>query len=48
MSPRARSGVKYALAALGVILLLIGVSLGEYATVFKKAASICFECIGIG
>lgn len=33
---------------LGIILLLIGLFMGNYRDVFMKATKICYECIGIG
>lgn len=33
---------------LAVVLLAIGVANQEHADVFRKAISICLECIGIG
>ena len=34
--------------AVGVLLILFGIWKGEPDTVWKKAANICMECIGIG
>lgn len=31
-----------------MILMIVGLSLGEYAYVLEKAISICLSCIGIG
>ena len=36
------------LFGLFVVLMIVGLSLGEYAYVLEKAISICLSCIGIG
>ena len=36
------------LFALFVVIMVVGLSLGEYAYVLEKAVSICLSCIGIG
>lgn len=36
------------LFALFVVIMVVGLSLGEYAYVLEKAISICLSCIGIG
>lgn len=40
--------VKYAVLGFGLVLLGLGIYTGDLATVFRKAATICMECIGIG
>ena len=40
--------LKYVLLAAAVCLLLVGILNGDAAVVFRKAAAICLECIGIG
>ena len=35
-------------AVLGLAMMGLGLYRGEAAVVFKKAVSICMECIGIG
>lgn len=35
-------------AVLGLAMMGFGIYRGELAVVFKKAVSICLECIGIG
>ena len=34
--------------AAGVILLAVGIFLGDTTVIFRKAVFICMECIGIG
>jgi hypothetical protein len=36
------------LFALFVVIMIAGLSLGEYASVLEKAVTICLSCIGIG
>jgi hypothetical protein len=36
------------LFALFVVIMVVGLSLGEYGYVLEKAVSICLSCIGIG
>lgn len=38
----------YVLLAGGLLLAFAGILRGEAAAVWEKAASICFQCIGIG
>lgn len=35
-------------AALGIGMMIYGISRGEMAVVLTKAINICLECIGIG
>ena len=37
-----------AILVLGAVLTAVGVWRGEAETVFRKAVSICMECIGLG
>ena len=43
-----RKVIQGGLMLLGVIMIGIGISRGEMATVLIKAVYICLECIGIG
>lgn len=43
-----KNHVACALILLGVILLAIGVGQAEHQIVFRKAVTICMECIGLG
>ncbi|MDO5809184.1 MAG: CD1871A family CXXC motif-containing protein [Lachnospiraceae bacterium] len=36
------------LAAVGLAMVIFGISRGEMNVVFTKAINICMECIGIG
>jgi len=36
------------LFAVSIALVLVGLKLGEYATVLEKAVTVCLDCIGIG
>jgi hypothetical protein len=36
------------LFAASVVLIVVGLKLGEFATVLEKAVTICLDCIGIG
>ncbi len=37
-----------ALAAVGILMMAVGIYRGEMAVVLEKAVNICMECIGIG
>lgn len=39
---------QYIFLAMAIAFLFIGYKRLEFMTVFKKAANICFECIGLG
>lgn len=45
---RARRAVRWALLAVAVAFVLVGLALGEQVEVYWKAATVCLECIGIG
>jgi hypothetical protein len=38
----------FLLIILFLILILLGINLGEVSTVLEKATRICLDCIGIG
>ncbi|MCL2828016.1 MAG: hypothetical protein FWD99_04685 [Oscillospiraceae bacterium] len=38
----------YALLALAVLCIIIGIAQGGYQDTLQRAAVICLECIGIG
>lgn len=40
--------IRIALIAVGLFLVVFGVSKGDYNDVMNKAIRICYECIGIG
>lgn len=44
----AKRALPFALLALGVGFLVLGLFGGEAAVVLSRAANICLECIGIG
>lgn len=37
-----------AVLALAAVFLLLGIAGGETGTVYRKAANVCMECIGLG
>lgn len=34
--------------AIGAVLVVLGIAQGDFQDTFRKAALICYECIGIG
>lgn len=43
-----RKNLRYVFLGLALAFLIYGLGREEYWTVFKKAAHICLQCIGIG
>ena len=41
-------GTGLALAAVGVLMMVFGISRGELRVVLTNAVNICMECIGLG
>ena len=33
---------------MAILLIVIGIMIGELSQIFNKAAAVCMECIGIG
>jgi uncharacterized membrane protein required for colicin V production len=48
MSEGRKNVLRAALLAAVVVFIMVGGLRGEIGTVFRKAALICLECIGIG
>jgi hypothetical protein len=42
------SAARWLILLFSVLLIILGIFRGEVAAVFRKAATICLECIGIG
>ena len=40
--------IKVAILTAAILCIIIGIGQGDPAFIFKKAAAICLECIGIG
>ncbi|MCX7973252.1 MAG: CD1871A family CXXC motif-containing protein [Candidatus Aminicenantes bacterium] len=38
----------FGLLGTGILLLILGLTAGEYWTVLEKAVTICLDCLGIG
>ena len=45
---RLRRLAPFALLALGLGFILVGIWRGEVAELFRKSINICLECVGIG
>lgn len=48
MSPGRRNLVRGGILIAGIILVAIGIYMGDPTQVLQKAIRICFECIGLG
>lgn len=48
MNNKTRNILTVLLLVLSVTMIVMGVLIGEPSVVFKKAANVCMECIGIG
>ena len=46
--PRYKDRIFFIILALGIGLLVLGLMDNGFMSVFRKAAFICLECIGIG
>ncbi|MDR1014906.1 MAG: hypothetical protein LBL86_08035 [Coriobacteriales bacterium] len=47
-TPRKTALLAGAVLVLALLLVVLGVAQGDPLDVYRKAARICFECIGIG
>lgn len=47
-SPKFLAAMRIAFAALGVVLVVVGICNGGMSEVFKKAVQLCRQCVGIG
>jgi hypothetical protein len=48
MPAKRKNLIRAALFAVALVFIIFGGFRGEMLLVFKKAASICLECVGIG
>ena len=48
MNESRRKAMPAAILALGIALAVLGIWHGELADIWRKAAMVCLECIGIG
>ena len=43
-----RRKLPWILLALSIVLMVVGIKMGEYEAVLEKAITVCLSCIGIG
>lgn len=48
LTAKRKTALRVGLVATALLMIVIGLILGQEASVWKKAAAICMECIGLG
>jgi len=48
MKPTTARNLQISLIMAGIVLIVLGVFLGEAMDVMRKASYLCLECIGLG
>lgn len=48
LTAKRKTALRVGLVAAALLMIVIGLILGQEASVWKKAAAICMECIGLG
>lgn len=48
LTAKRKTALRVGLVAAALLMIVIGLILGQEAGVWKKAAAICMECIGLG
>lgn len=48
MTKKLRVTLVVCLLAVGAAMMMLGAARGEVTTVWRKAATVCLECIGLG
>lgn len=48
LTAKRKTALRVGLVAVALLMIVIGLILGQEASVWKKAAAICMECIGLG